>query len=270
MKNIAKLGAILREWWKSGAIYTDPSNPTIFDHPFIREYMNRIFQEKKEADARLEKIIATAVVKFSMSKMGMNKEEALQAAREAVAFLRDVRAKKLFEEGRITEYGYEMYNRFIHSAWVKGAVKAAIKHTGAKVKLILKTLVMKLPYGEKVLQIIKLIESVIPEETKQKVKEKAEELVMKAAEEFPKVIGPMIEQGYKVAKKIEKIVSTGIEKAVDKGREFVENHPFVKKVVEAIKILLFRPLNGPMRPVENEDNTPFGRIRKKIKEFGLA
>ena len=175
MKNIAKLGAILREWWKSGAIYTDPSNPTIFDHPFIREYMNRIFQEKKEADARLEKIIATAVVKFSMSKMGMNKEEALQAAREAVAFLRDVRAKKLFEEGRITEYGYEMYNRFIHSAWVKGAVKAAIKHTGAKVKLILKTLVMKLPYGEKVLQIIKIIESMITQETKPKHTETPEE-----------------------------------------------------------------------------------------------
>ena len=77
MKNIAKLGAILREWWKSGEILTDPANPTIFDHPWIKEYMNRLFQEKKEADARLEKIIATAIVKISMSKMGMNKEEAL-------------------------------------------------------------------------------------------------------------------------------------------------------------------------------------------------
>lgn len=270
MKNIAKLGAILREWWKSGEILTDPANPTIFDHPWIKEYMNRLFQEKKEADARLEKIIATAIVKISMSKMGMNKEEALQAAREAVAFLRDVRAKKLFEEGKITEYGYEMYNRFIHSAWLKGAVKASIKHTGSKVKKVLMVLAVKYPFVKKLLSIIKFVESVIPEEAKQQAKKKAEELMIKAAEEFPKVIGPMIEQGYKVAKKIEKIVSTGIEKAVDKGREFVENHPFVKKVVEAIKIVIFRPLNGPMRPVENEENTPFGRIRKKIKEFGLA
>ena len=269
MKNIAKLGAILREWWKSGVILSDPANPTIFDHPWIKEYMNRLFQEKKEADARLEKIIATAVVKFSMSKMGMNKEEALQAAREAVAFLRDVRAKKLFEEGKITEYGYEMYNRFIHSAWVKGAVKAAIKHTGAKVKLILKSLVKNLPYGEKLLSIIKFVRSIIPEETKQKIKEKAGEMVMKAAEEFPKMIGPMIEQGYQVAKKIVEIVSTGIEKAVKKGREFVESHPFVKRVVEKIKEVL-SPIDIDPLPTPTITETIFDRLKEKLKNFSLA
>lgn len=255
MKNIAKLGAVLREWWKSVLIYKDPC-PTVFDHTWIKEYMNRLFQEKKEADARLEKIIATAVVKFSMSKMGMSKEEALQAAREAVSFLRDVRAKKLLEEGKITPYGYEMYNRFIHSAWVKGAVKAAIKHTGKKVKVILGTLIEKTPL--RVLKpVIETVESLIPEEVKQKVKKKAKELLTKAAEELPKVVAPMIEEGYKVAKKVKEIVSTGVQKAVEKGQEFVENHPVVKRVVEAIKITIERI------PV-------FGPLKEKLKNLGLA
>ena len=257
MKNTAKLASILREWWKSGQIILNPDNPTSPEYPIppmIKDYMDRLFQVKKEADARLEKIIATAVVKFSMSKMGMSKEEALQAAREAVTFLRDVRAKKLLEEGKITPYGYEMYNRFIHSAWVKGAVKAAIKHTGKKVKVILETLIEKTPL--RVLKpVIETVESLIPEEVKQKVKKKAKELLTKAAEELPKVVAPMIEEGYKVAKKVKEIVSTGIQKAVEKAQDIVEKHPVVKRVVEAIKIAIERI------PV-------FGPLKEKLKNFG--
>ena len=257
MKNISKLAEILREWWKSGQILSDPASPTVFDHPFIREYMNRLFNEKKEADARLEKIIATAVVKYSMSKMGMNKEEALQAAREAVAFLRDVRAKKLFEEGKITKEAYESYNRLIHSAWVKGAVKAAVKHTGKKVKIILKTLVTKIPYADKILPIIKLVESVIPEEAKQKAKAKAKELIKNAAEEFPKQVGKMVEKGYSVAKKVKETITTGVQKAIEKGKAFVESHPFVKTVVTGIKKTIEKiPL--------------FGQLKEKLKKFSFA
>ena len=134
MKKIAELRRILGELWSSGQLLSEPASPTLFNLPYIKEYFKRTFQENMKADGRVEKILATAVVKYSMGKMGMNKEEALQAARNAVSFLRDARAKKLLQEGKITEYGYEMYGRFIHSAWVKGAVKAAIKHTAQKVK----------------------------------------------------------------------------------------------------------------------------------------
>ena len=234
MKHIAKLTRVLREWWKSGQILFNPDTPTIFNHPLVKEYMNRLFNEKKDADARVEKIVATAVVKFSMSKMGLSKEEALQAAREAVAYLRDVRAKKLLEEGRITEEGYEMYNRLIHSAWVKGAVKAAVKHTGKKVKVILDELMEKTPL--KVLKpALVVVNSVIPEEVKQKAKEKAKELLVKAVEEFPKVVAPMVEKGYKVAKKVVETIDNAIDKAVERGKAFVESHPVLKSVLTKAK-----------------------------------
>ena len=234
MKRIAKLTEVLREWWKSGQILSNPDSPTIFDHPMVKEYMNRLFQEKKEADARVEKIVATAVVKLSMSKLGMSKEEALQAARAAVAFLRDVRAKKLLEEGRITEDGYQLYNRLIHSAWVKAAVKTAIKYTGKKVKVILDELMEKTP-----LRVLKpalvVVNSLIPEEVKQKAKEKAKELLIKAVEEFPKVVAPMIEKGYKVAKKVVETIDEAIDKAVEIGRVFVESRPVLKLVLTKAK-----------------------------------
>jgi len=233
MKYIAKLTEVLREWWKSGQILSDPA-PTIFDHPLVNEYMNRLFQEKKEADARVEKIIATAVVKLSMSKLGMSKEEALQAARAAVAFLRDVRAKKLLEEGRITEDGYQLYNRLIHSAWVKAAVKTTIKHTGKKVKIILDELMEKTPL--KVLKpALVVVNSLIPEEVKQKAKEKAKELLVKAVEEFPRVVAPMIEKGYKVAKKAVETIDNAIDEAVERGRAFVESRPVMKHVLTKVK-----------------------------------
>lgn len=234
MKRIAKLTKVLREWWKSGQILSNSDNPTIFDHPMVKEYMNRLFQEKKETDARVEKIVATAVVKFSMSKLGMSKEEALQAARAAVSFLRDVRAKKLLEEGRLTEDAYQLYNRLIHSAWVKAAVKTAIKHTGKKVKVILDELMEKTPL--RVLKpVLVVVNSLIPEEVKQKAKEKAKELLIKALEEFPKVVAPIIEKGYKVAKKVVETIDETIDKAVERGRAFVESRPVLKYVLTKAK-----------------------------------
>lgn len=234
MKHIAKLTEVLREWWKSGQILSDTDNPIIFDHPMVKEYMDRIYFEKKEADARVEKIVATAVIKLSMSKMGMSKEEALQAARAAVAFLRDVRAKKLLEEGKITEEGYQLYNRLIHSAWVKAAVKTAIKHTGKKVKVILEELVEKTPL-KALKPVFIVLNSLIPEEVKQKAKEKAKELLIKAVEEFPRVVAPMIEKGYKVAKKVVETIDNAIDNAVERGRAFVESRPVLKDVLTKAK-----------------------------------
>lgn len=260
MKNISKLGTILREWWDTvkvlfSPIYKDPY-PYVFEHPSIKEYMDRLPQVKKEADARVDKIIATTVVKFSMSKMGMSKEEALQAAREAVAYLRDVRAKKLLKEGKITEEGYELYNRLIHSAWVKGAVKASIKHTGQKVKVILGVLMTKTPL--KVIKpVIEVVDTVIPEEVKKAAKEKAKELLIKAVEEFPKVVAPMVEKGYKVAKKVKETITTGVQKAIEKGKAFVESHPVVKTVVTGLKKTIEKiPL--------------FSQLKKKLKKFSFA
>lgn len=263
MKNISKLAEILRELWKSGQIFYDPYpyDPsqliTEYLKRLIREYMDRLPQVKKEIDARVEKIIATAVVKLSMEKMGMNKEEAMQAAREAVAFLRDVRAKKLLAEGKLTKEAYELYNRLIHSAWVIAAVKAGVKHTGKKVKDILFVLARKIPYAGKIVTVIKSVASLIPEEVKQKAKAKAKELVKEAAEKLPHVLDKMIQKGYNVAKKVKETITTGIQKVVEKGRVFVENHPFVKTVVKGIK--------------ETIEKIPlFGQLKEKLKKFSFA
>ncbi|MCQ2302957.1 MAG: hypothetical protein MJZ94_10080 [Bacteroidales bacterium] len=234
MKKIAELRRILGELLSSGQLLSEPASPTLFNLPYIKEYFKRTFQENMKADGRVEKILATAVVKYSMGKMGMNKEEALQAARNAVSFLRDSRAKKLLQEGKITEYGYEMYGRFIHSAWVKGAVKAAVKHTAQKVKKVLNVVIEKTPL--RVLKpAIELVKSAIPEEVKEKAKSKAKELVKKAAEKLPEVVEPLLEMGYKVAKKVTTAIAVGVEKAKEKGKEFLENHPVAKKVYEGVK-----------------------------------
>lgn len=263
MKNISKLAEILRELWKSGQIVCAPDGPTYSDpmieylERLVKEYMDRLPQVKKEIDARVEKIIATAVVKFSMEKMGMNKEEAMQAAREAVAFLRDVRAKKLIADGKLTKEAYELYNRLIHSAWVIAAVKAGIKHTGKKVKDILSVLETKIPYAGKIVTAIKFVASLIPEEVKQKAKAKAIELAKEAAEKLPYVLDKMIQKGYKVAKKVKEVISTGIQKVVEKGKVFVEKHPFVKAVVKGLKDTI------EMIPV-------FGDLKERLKKFSFA
>ena len=257
MKNISKLAETLRELWKSGQIVCAPDDPMDLTplikeylERLVREYMDRLPQVKKEVDARLEKILATAVVKLSMEKMGMNKEEAMQAAREAVAFLRDVRAKKLLEEGKLTKEAYELYNRLIHSAWVIAAVKAGIKHTGKKVKEILSVLVTKIPYAGKIVTVIKFVASLIPEEVKQKAKAKAKELIKEAAEKLPHVLDKMIQKGYKVAKKVKEKITTGVQKVIEKGKVFVEKHPVAKAVVKAIKktmIPMFEPLKEKLK-----------------------
>ncbi|MCR5658176.1 MAG: hypothetical protein K6G25_02485 [Bacteroidales bacterium] len=264
MKNISKLAETLRELWKSGQIVCAPGDPIDMTpmikeylERLIREYMDRLPQVKKEVDARLEKIIATAVVKLSMEKMGMNKEEAMQAAREAVAFLRDVRAKKLLEEGKLTKEAYELYNRLIHSAWVIAAVKTGIKNTGKKVKEILSVLVTKIPYAGKIVTVIKFVASLIPEEVKQKAKAKAKEMLKEAAEKLPHVLDKMIQKGYKVAKKVKETITTGVQKAIEKGKVFVEKHPVVKAVVKGIKRTI-------------EEIPLFGQLKERLKKFSFA
>ena len=241
MNAIAKLGHILREWWSSANIIKSGVK-TIFESPLIKAYLDRMFQIDKEADARVEKILATVVVKYSMNNLNMSKEEALQAAREAVAFLRDYRATKLFEEGKITESGRELYKRFIHSAWVKAAVKTELKRHKESVKTILNKLVKKVPYLGTILEIVN---SVIPEDTKNKIKETAKKMCNEAIEKLPDAIEMVTERVYKAAKKVKEtiqkvkeVVATGAAKLKEKVNNYADNHPWAKNAIEIGKAIV--------------------------------
>lgn len=203
-------------------------------HPALKDYFNRVFNQNGQLDARVEKAVAAAVVKISITRMGMSKEEAMEAARQSVNLIRDVRAKKLFEDGKVTEDAYELYRRLTHSAWLRAAVKTEAKRTKKKMKLAWKALRTK-PIMNKIAPVVETVYAAIPEEVKEKAKSAAKKLVNKAVEDFPKVVVPLVEKGYAFAKNTVEKISEGIEKAKQNGREFLESHPVVNKIAEGVR-----------------------------------
>lgn len=199
----------------------------------LKDYFNRVFNQNGQLDARVEKAVAAAVVKISITRMGMSKEDAMEAARQSVDLIRDVRAKKLFEDGKVTEDAYELYRRLTHSAWLRAAVKTEAKRTKKKMKLAWNALRTK-PIMNKIAPVVETVYAAIPEEVKEKAKSAAKKLVNKAVEDFPKVVVPLVEKGYAFAKNTVEKISKGIEKAKQKGKEFLENHPTVKRIAEGV------------------------------------
>lgn len=214
--------SMLDELRRSELIQNSPALSALLDNKLIDEYFDRNVGENKKADSTLEKMIAIAAAKTAATLTGAKEEDLVKAGNEVVEMLRDIRLKKLLQEGRITEAIYLLYKKAQKCSFIKSKVKVLYKKYADKsIRYILMkaTKFVPNPVIQGVVKIVKfgkMVWDITPQPVKEKVKQVVGKMTDNAIKNIPCVAKKLYDEGKPIVVKSAKILEKGFEWAKEK------------------------------------------------------